>query len=91
LEVDGSSRTTKGHGCGPKRRPPHERRSSRLPQVAANITGRSKEKDANARFKEVGEAYEVLRVPRNAAESDQLGKGARRAEDFRQPRMGRFW
>ena len=45
----------------------------------------SKEKDAEARFKEVGEAYEVLRSPEKRAAYDQLGQGHAAGEDFRPP------
>ena len=45
----------------------------------------SKEKDAEARFKEVGEAYEVLRSPQKRAAYDQLGQGRSAGEDFRPP------
>jgi curved DNA-binding protein len=45
----------------------------------------SKEKDAEARFKEVGEAYEVLRSPEKRAAYDQLGQGHSAGEDFRPP------
>jgi curved DNA-binding protein len=45
----------------------------------------SKEKDAEARFKELGEAYEVLKSPEKRAAYDQLGQGHRAGEDFRPP------
>jgi curved DNA-binding protein len=45
----------------------------------------SKEKDAEARFKELGEAYEVLKSPEKRAAYDQLGPGHRAGEDFKPP------
>jgi curved DNA-binding protein len=69
---------------------PREARAEQVKQAYRKLARKfhpdvSKEPDAERRFKELGEAYEVLRDPQRRAAYDQLGAGPQPGENFRPP------